>query len=161
MTTEIETEAGRILADRGMTLAVAESCTGGLVGYRLTSVSGSSRYFLGGVLAYCDAVKSRELDVDMKLLRRVGAVSAEVAKAMAQGVRERFHADIGLSLTGVAGPDGGTDEKPVGLVFIGVAGEGWCEVKENRFDGDRETVRRSASASALVLLVESLRAGRG
>jgi competence/damage-inducible protein CinA-like protein len=138
--------------ERGLTLATAESCTGGLVSARLTSVPGSSAVFRGGVVAYSDDVKERELGVPAALLAEHGAVSAEVAQAMAQGARERLGADVGVSVTGVAGPDGGTDAKPVGLVFVHAAGPDGEEGRRSELPGDREMVRGRATAAALHLV---------
>jgi nicotinamide-nucleotide amidase len=138
--------------ERGLTLATAESCTGGLVSARLTAVPGSSTAFLGGVVAYSDEVKERELGVPAGLLQEHGAVSAEVAQAMAQGARERLGADVGVAVTGVAGPGGGTDEKPVGLVFVHAAGPDGDEARRTELPGDREMVRGRATAAALHLV---------
>jgi nicotinamide-nucleotide amidase len=137
---------------RGLTLATAESCTGGLVAGRLTGVPGSSDVFLGGVVAYADAVKRHELGVPGELLRERGAVSAEVAAAMAQGARERLGADVAVAVTGVAGPGGGTPEKPVGLVHVHAAGPDGSLAVEFDLRGDRETIRRRATATALHLV---------
>ena len=106
------------------TIATAESCTGGLIGDRLTNVSGSSSYFKGGIVAYSNAVKEEAVGVSKATLESVGAVSEETALEMARGVREKLNADIGISTTGIAGPTGGTEEKPVGLVFVGLSFEG-------------------------------------
>ena len=114
----LEEAVGHLLAEKGLTVAVAESCTGGLIAHRLTNVPGSSAYFLGGVVAYANEVKERVLGVRPETLRRYGAVSREVALEMARGVRRLLGADIALSATGIAGPAGGTPEKPVGLVYV-------------------------------------------
>ncbi len=135
----------------GLTLATAESCTGGLVSSRLTAVPGSSEVFVGGVVAYADDVKRAGLGVPDALLEEHGAVSAEVAQAMAQGVRERLGADVGVAVTGVAGPEGGTPEKPVGLVFVHAAGPDGEEARRTELPGDREMVRGRATAAALHL----------
>lgn len=137
---------------RGLTIAAAESCTGGLVGARLTSVPGSSEVFVGGVIAYDDRLKLGLLDVPDGLLNRHGAVSAEVASAMARGARRILQADVAVSVTGVAGPGGGTAEKPVGLVFVHAASPDGEQAAELRLPGDRNAVRRRAAASALHLL---------
>jgi nicotinamide-nucleotide amidase len=137
---------------RGLTLATAESCTGGLVAARLTSVPGSSDVFLGGVVAYADEVKVRELGVPEQLLREHGAVSAEVAAAMARGARERLCADVAVSVTGIAGPGGGTAEKPVGLVYLHASGPMGERAVDFTFGHDRETVRARATATALHLV---------
>jgi nicotinamide-nucleotide amidase len=137
---------------RGLTLATAESCTGGLVAQRLTSVPGASDVFLGAVVAYADEVKARELGVPADTLEQYGAVSAETAAAMAAGARERLGADVAVSVTGVAGPGGGTEEKPVGLVFINAQGPDGERALEFQFAGDRESIRRRAAATSLHLL---------
>jgi nicotinamide-nucleotide amidase len=142
--------------ERGLTLATAESCTGGLVSARLTAVPGSSTAFVGGVVAYADDVKQAELGVPEALLAEHGAVSAEVAQAMAHGVRERLGADVGVAVTGVAGPDGGTAEKPVGLVFVHAAGPGGEKGRRSELPGDREMVRGRATAAALHLVRDLL-----
>ena len=138
--------------DRGLTLATAESCTGGLVSARLTAVPGSSAVFVGGVVSYANDVKEQALGVPREVLESYGAVSAEAAKAMAEGVRDRLGADIGVAVTGVAGPDGGSDEKPVGLVFVHAAGPGGEEARRSELPGDREMIRGRATAAALHLV---------
>ena len=137
---------------RGLTLAAAESCTGGLLAARLTDVSGSSDVFRGSIVAYANDVKKSELGVSQELLERHGAVSAEVARAMAQGVRARLTADVGVAITGIAGPDGGTEEKPVGLVLIHALGPEGEKAREIELPGDRETVRGRATVAALHLV---------
>jgi nicotinamide-nucleotide amidase len=137
---------------RGLTLATAESCTGGLVAARLTDVPGSSDAFLGGIVAYADAVKRAELGVSAEVLERHGAVSAETAAAMAVGARERLGADVAVSVTGVAGPGGGTPEKPVGLVYVHAAGPDGERAADFSFPGDRGAVRRRATVTALHLV---------
>ena len=135
-----------------MTVAVAESCTGGLISAVITEVAGSSGYFLGGVVSYSNAAKEAFLDVPGELLEQHGAVSREVASAMAAGARARFGADLALSVTGIAGPDGGTLQKPVGLVYLGIATADGVRSLRQRFRGDRTTVRESAAREALGLL---------
>jgi nicotinamide-nucleotide amidase len=145
---------------RGLSLATAESCTGGMVAERLTSVPGSSKVFLGGVVAYANDVKERDLGVPADMLERHGAVSAETAAAMAAGVRERLGADVAVSDTGIAGPGGGTDEKPVGLVYLhAVAPNGEWSV-DFVFPGDRESIRRRAAVTALHLVRRLLQQSR-
>ncbi len=134
---------------RNASLAVAESCTGGLVAERITSVAGSSRSFLGGVVVYSDELKTLFADVPPLMIENHGAVSREVAVALAENIRELCNADIGVGVTGIAGPGGGTDEKPVGLVYIAVSNGHQHEVVQRRFFGDRERVRRWASQQAL------------
>jgi nicotinamide-nucleotide amidase len=146
--------------DEGLTLAVAESCTGGLVAARLTSVAGSSDVFRGGVVAYANDVKAGELGVSGELLERHGAVSAEVAAAMAAGARERLGADVALAVTGVAGPGGGTPEKPVGLVHLHAEGPGGGRALELNVPGDRGAVRGRATVAGLHLLRELLSQNR-
>src|SRR5438552_731177 len=148
----MEEVVGRRLAITGFTLAVAESCTGGLVAQRLTSVPGSSQYFTEGLVTYSNESKTRLLGVDKKLIREHGAVSKEVARDMARGVRHRARTDFGLAVTGIAGPDGGTEEKPVGLVYIALADDAHTEHKRFVLPGDRELIRWRASQAALDML---------
>jgi nicotinamide-nucleotide amidase len=137
---------------RGLRLATAESCTGGLVAARLTDVPGSSDVFAGAIVAYANEVKTAELGVPAALIDRHGAVSAQVAQAMAAGVRERLGVDVGVAVTGVAGPDGGTDEKPVGLVYFHVSTPGGERGGEFSLPADRDTVRSRATVGALHLM---------
>ncbi|HEY0348563.1 MAG TPA: competence/damage-inducible protein A [Pyrinomonadaceae bacterium] len=148
----MEEVVGRRLAMTEFTLAVAESCTGGLIAQRLTSVPGSSKYFIEGVVTYSNESKTRLLGVDKKLIKEFGAVSQQVARDMARGVRHRAKTDFGLAVTGVAGPGGGTEEKPVGLVFIALADDAHTEHKKLTIPGDRELVRWRASQAALDML---------
>ncbi len=141
-----------LLRARDLTLATAESCTGGLVAARLTDVPGSSDVFLGGIIAYADEVKIAQLGVPEGVLAEHGAVSEEAAAAMAQGARARLGADVAVSVTGVAGPGGGTGEKPVGLVFLHAAGPGGELARRVDFPGDRETIRQRAAVVALHLV---------
>jgi len=136
----------------GLTLAAAESCTGGLVAARLTSVPGSSDVFVGGIVAYANTVKTAELGVSEELLERHGAVSAEAAEAMARGARERLAADVSVAVTGVAGPGGGTPEKPVGLVYLHAEGPAGSRGRELNLPGDRDAIRARAAAAALHLV---------
>jgi competence/damage-inducible protein CinA-like protein len=133
----------------GLTLATAESCTGGLVAAELTEIPGSSDAFVGSIVAYSNEVKGSTLGVPEALLEAHGAVSEEVARAMAEGVRERLGADVAISVTGVAGPGGGTAEKPVGLVYVGVSGPDGTEMRELRLSGSRREVRERATAVSL------------
>jgi nicotinamide-nucleotide amidase len=137
---------------RGATVAIAESCTGGMVSQRLTSVSGSSRSFLGGAVVYSDAVKTNLADVPEELIEEKGAVSREVAEAMARGIRRRTQATLGIGITGIAGPAGGSAEKPVGLVYIALDDGKEVSVTEKRFRGDRERIRWLAAQQALDML---------
>jgi nicotinamide-nucleotide amidase len=148
----LEQIIGYYLQMRNATLAVAESCTGGLVGARITSIAGSSRYFLGGAVVYSDELKTKFADVPASVIAKHGAVSSEVAAAMAEGIREKTGATLGLSITGIAGPGGGTAEKPVGLVFLAVTGESGTEVVERRFPGDRLRVQMLAAQMGLDLV---------
>jgi nicotinamide-nucleotide amidase len=136
---------------RGLRLATAESCTGGLVAARLTDVPGSSDVFAGGVVAYSNEVKTAEVGVPTAVIDRHGAVSAEVAQAMAVGVRQRLGVDVGIAVTGVAGPDGGTEAKPVGLVYFHVSTPDGERGGEFSLPADRETVRSRATVGALHL----------
>ncbi len=148
----LEKVVGYLLSMGGSTLSVAESCTGGRVGWRLTRVPGSSDYFKGGVIAYSDDLKRRLLGVKAAVLNKHGAVSEETALMMARGVREKCATDYGLAITGVAGPGGGTKKKPVGTVFVAVAGGAGERVRELRLGGGRGGIRRAACQAALELL---------
>lgn len=141
-----------LLGSSGLTLALAESCTGGMIAARITAVSGSSRYFRLGVVAYHNDAKQRLLGVPEQLLLEHGAVSEPVARAMAEGALRAAGSDIALSVTGIAGPEGGTPEKPVGTVFIAIADGHGCTVQRNLFCGDRETIRQKATEQALFLI---------
>lgn len=148
----MEEVVGLRLAVGGFTLAVAESCTGGLIAQRLTEIPGSSVYFMEGVVAYSNDAKIRSLGVDPEVILRHGAVSAPVAEAMAEGIRRRADTDFGLAVTGIAGPGGGTEEKPVGLVFIALADDAHIEHRKLMLPGDRHLIRWRASQAALDLL---------
>ena len=157
----MEEVVGHLLAKLRLSVAVAESCTGGLIGHRLTQVPGSSAYLDRGIVCYSNRAKTELLGVPTSLLERHGAVSAPVAAVMANGIRERSGTDIGLSVTGIAGPDGGTATKPVGLVFVGLdGGEGEPITKEFRFHGDRHVIKQRSSQAALDVLRRWL-IGRG
>ena len=149
---KMEEVVGLRLTVGGYTIAVAESCTGGLIAERLTDVPGSSRYFIEGVVTYSNESKTKTLGVEPVLLLEHGAVSAPVAEAMAEGVRKRAATDFGLAVTGIAGPGGGTDEKPVGLVYIALASEVKTEHRKLILPGDRQLIRWRASQAALDLL---------
>lgn len=144
---------------RGLHLAAAESCTGGLVGHAVTDVPGSSAYFLGSLVAYADAVKRELLGVPAEHLAAHGAVSAQVARAMAAGARERFGADVAVAVTGIAGPDGGSDAKPVGLTYVAVADAAGAEVRRYVWPGDRAANKLASAHAALGLVLERLAAG--
>jgi nicotinamide-nucleotide amidase len=148
----LEEVVGRLLVQRELTLSVAESCTGGLLAHRLTNVPGSSGYFDRGVVVYSNAAKEQLLGVPNALLRAHGAVSAPVADAMARGICAASKSPCGLAVTGIAGPDGGTPDKPVGTVFIAAAAPAGVEVKRFRFSGSREAIKWQASQAALDLL---------
>jgi nicotinamide-nucleotide amidase len=141
-----------MLREQGLTLATAESCTGGLVGARLTDVPGSSDVYVGGVVAYSDDVKREQLGVPASVIATHGAVSAETAAAMAEGARERLGADVAVAVTGIAGPGGGSAEKPVGLVHLHAAGPTADRGRHFDFPGDRDTIRRRATVGALHLV---------
>lgn len=147
-----------IALDRGLTLSTAESCTGGLVGHAITEVPGSSAYFVGGVVSYADALKLDLLGVPPGALERHGAVSAQVARAMAIGIRARLSTDVGVAITGVAGPDGGTAAKPVGLTYVAVAGpaDESIVVRRHLWDGDRSANKVASARAALELVLEAV-----
>ena len=148
---------GALLVERGQTLATAESCTGGLLAGLLTEGAGASAFYAGGVITYSNASKTALLGVDPEAVAREGAVSQSVAAQMAEGVRRRLEADYGVGITGIAGPTGGSDDKPVGLVFISVAGPDGVRTTRNVFPGDRSDVRRQSVRKALEMLREQLR----
>jgi nicotinamide-nucleotide amidase len=152
----LEQIVGYWLQMRNATLAVAESCTGGLLGERITSVGGSSRYFAGGAIVYSNTVKTELAGVPADMIERHGAVSREVAAALAEGIRYRLEATLGIGITGVAGPAGGTREKPVGLVFHALASANGTEVIERNFPGDRKRIRWFATTLALDMVRRKL-----
>ena len=152
----LEQIVGYWLQMRGATIAVAESCTGGLLAERITSVAGSSRYFLGGAVVYSNALKTELASVPADMIERHGAVSREVAAALAEGIRYRCESTMGVGITGVAGPGGGTAEKPVGLVYHAVANERGTEVIQRNYPGDRKRIRRFASTMALDMVRRKL-----
>ena len=152
----LEQIVGYWLQMRGATIAVAESCTGGLLAERITSVAGSSRYFLGGAVVYSNALKTELAGVPEEMIERHGAVSREVAAALAEGIRYRCESKMGVGITGVAGPGGGTGEKPVGLVYHAVANDLGTEVIQRNYPGDRKRIRRFASTMALDMVRRKL-----
>jgi PncC family amidohydrolase len=154
---ELAGAVGALLRARRLTLAVAESCTGGGLGDALTDIAGSSEYFLGGVIAYANEVKERLLGVPAALIDRQGAVSAEVAESMAEGVRRLVQSDLALAVTGIAGPGGGSEGKPVGLVYIALATPQGARVQRHVWSSDRVGNKRSSVRAALELLGEYLR----
>jgi PncC family amidohydrolase len=149
---ENDRELGTLFRESGMTLSLAESCTGGMIAARITAVAGCSTWFRGGVVAYHNEVKQQLLGVPLSLLEQHGAVSEQVALAMAEGARRGIGSDLALAVTGVAGPDGGTPEKPVGTVYIALADDRGCAVVRCQFDGDRASVRCQTVEHALFLL---------
>ncbi|MFI5283674.1 MAG: CDP-diacylglycerol--glycerol-3-phosphate 3-phosphatidyltransferase [Candidatus Dormibacterales bacterium] len=154
---ELARELGDLLRGSGLSLSVAESCTGGLLGSLVTDQPGSSAYFLGGVIAYADSIKREQLGVPAAILEKRGAVSREVAEAMADGVRTRFGSQLAASVTGIAGPDADGSHKPVGLTFVSVASPGGTTTFEFHFKGDRRANRVEAAGEALSLLVQEAR----
>jgi len=155
-TLSLEVQVGERLRARGLTLTVAESSTGGLIAERLTDISGSSAYMIGGVIAYADSVKVQLLGVQDETLRAHGAVSAPVAQQMAEGARTLLGTDLAISVTGIAGPTGGTATKPVGLHFVGLSAAEGAWVRRHVLAGDRRSVRYAAADAALHLLLDYL-----
>lgn len=155
---QIAEDVGTLLADAGATLVVAESCTGGLLGHLVTEIPGSSAYFKGGVITYSDGMKALLLGVRHETLVAHGAVSGAVAREMADGARTRLDSDYALSITGIAGPAGGTDEKPVGLTYIGIATPAETDVHEHIWSGTRSENKLSSARAALLLLREKVSA---
>jgi nicotinamide-nucleotide amidase len=153
----LEKEIGTLLRKQGWTLSVAESCTGGLVSHRMTNVSGSSDYFEGGVVSYSNRAKAVHLRIPPAFLGEYGAVSSQVARKMAEGVRETFGTTFGLSTTGVAGPTGGTKRTPVGLVFIALSDGKRTRFKKEIFKGTRLEIKEQAAQRALEFLYEHLK----
>jgi PncC family amidohydrolase len=157
---DLAQEAGVCLRGQGLSLAVAESCTGGGLGDAITDVAGSSDYFLGGVIAYSYGAKEALLGVPRALLEARGAVSAEVATAMAEGARRLLGADLALGITGIAGPTGGTPEKPVGLVYIALASAEGTSWRRFVWAGSRQESKRASERAALRMLIKHLQ-GKG
>ena len=155
----IEERVGALLRRRGLTLAAAESCTGGLLSHRLTNVSGSSEYYLGGVVAYSNRLKETLLGVRPETLRAHGAVSEETAREMARGARLRLGADVGVSITGIAGPTGATAEKPVGLMYVAVSWAGEERCQRFVFAHDRLGNKHASVEAAMGLVMDSLQEG--
>ena len=152
----LEVLAGELLRARGLRLAVAESCTGGLVGHRLTNVPGSSTYYMGGITAYAYEAKVRLLDVRWETLEKHGAVSEEVVLEMARGVRKALAADIGISVSGIAGPGGGTPDKPVGLTWVGLSADDVDRAWSFIWPGSRLEVKEQSAQATLQALVDYL-----
>lgn len=151
-----EEQLAQVLIDKHLTIATAESCTGGLIAKRLTDRSGSSEYFMGGAVVYSNDAKNRLLGVDAHMMKIEGSVSRLVAEAMAVGARTHFNTDLALSVTGIAGPTGGTETKPVGLTFIGVSAADGVWVKKFVFEGDRSENRAAAAEAALQMMLDYL-----
>jgi PncC family amidohydrolase len=161
MAESLQTSVGQALKARGWTLSLAESCTGGLIGHLLTEVPGASEYFLGGVICYSDRIKMEQLGVAKATLVRDGAVSEETARQMALGARARLGASFGLAVTGIAGPDGGSEAKPVGTTWIAVASPDGEQAAHFHFDGDRTSIKQQAAEQALRFLLAEVKAAGG
>ena len=153
---KLEKAIGDLLKEREWTLSVAESCTGGLICDRITDITGSSDYFKGGIVTYSNESKAKHLEITLNYIKRYGAVSPQVARKMAQGVRKAFGTTFGLSTTGVAGPTGGTKRAPIGRVFIGLTNGRKTWVKKEDLKGSRKEIKRKASEKALQLFYERL-----
>ena len=146
-----------VLKEKSLTISTAESCTGGGIGHALTAVSGSSAVYAGGVISYTNEVKEKVLGVPAEILEQYGAVSSQTAKAMAEGIRNLLQTDFGVSVTGLAGPDGDGSGKPVGLVYIGVSDKTSADAHEFVFKGDRQSVRAQAVDAAIELLLNTIK----
>jgi nicotinamide-nucleotide amidase len=153
----IEEEIGKILTKRGLKIATAESCSGGLIAHRITNIPGASNYFQAGFITYSNESKESLLSIPRNIIEDHGAVSAEVAKLMAERVKGVAGVDIGLAVTGIAGPTGGSPEKPVGTVFIGLSGEEGVFVRKFLFDGGRLEVKTQTAHEALLFLMRYLK----
>lgn len=153
---DLAVRVGAACRGAGLTIATAESCTGGLVAHLLTEVPGSSAYVRGGIVAYANDVKRDSLGVPPEVLDAHGAVSAQVALAMADGVRQRLGVDVAVSVTGVAGPGGGSDEKPVGLTYVAVSDQAGSDVQRHHWEGDRPANKRASAAAALAFVLARL-----
>jgi PncC family amidohydrolase len=156
MAQPLEVQIGERLRAKGLRLAIAESCTGGLVGHRITNVPGSSTYYMGSVTAYAYEAKVRLLGVTWETLEAHGAVSAETVTEMARGVRRALAADVGIAVSGIAGPGGGTPEKPVGLVWMAVSTPSSAWTRTFNFNGERSAVKEQAAEEALKLGIDFL-----
>lgn len=151
----LEVQVGKLMRAKKWTIGAAESCTGGLIMHRLTNIAGSSEYVLGGVVAYSNQVKQSQLQVRQGTLMAYGAVSEQVAGEMATGLRALLHVDVSISVTGIAGPGGGTAEKPIGLTYIGMAGPNdVLVVRRYLWNGDREAIKAASAEAALKLVLE-------
>ncbi len=149
---KLVTEVAELLKEKSLTLATAESCTGGLVGHLFVSLPGASDFFAGGVISYSNSAKVKLLEVKEDTLSDAGAVSEEVARQMSQGVRDKLDSDISVSITGIAGPDGGSEEKPVGTVWFAVADTLGVEAVKYQFSGNREQIRNNSAYTAVNLI---------
>jgi PncC family amidohydrolase len=156
MNEPLEVTIGKLLSERGLRLAAAESCTGGLIGHLITNIPGSSTYYLGSVTAYSYEVKVRLLDVSWETLEKHGAVSRETALEMALGVRRAMAADVGIAVTGIAGPGGATPEKPVGTTWIGLSAAGVNQARHYLWRGDRLQIKEKSAKAALQQLLDFL-----
>ncbi len=154
--TALASRLQQVALARHISVGTAESCTGGLIGHAITSVAGSSDYYLGGIVSYADAIKTGLLGVAPEAIERHGAVSAQVAVAMAEGARQRIGCDYAMAVTGVAGPGGGSESKPVGLTYVAVAGPAGHDVRRHLWQGEREANKEQSAAAALELLLEWL-----
>lgn len=146
----------KILTEKGLTLALAESCTGGLLGSKFTAISGATSFFLGGIISYANEVKITQLGVKASTLETHGAVSLETATEMAKGARKNLKSDYAISITGIAGPGGGTPDKPVGLVYLAVSSKDKTATEKFLFEGDRDNIREQACAEAVKMLIKEL-----
>jgi PncC family amidohydrolase len=155
---ELARRVGDLSRTANKTIALGESCTGGLVGHLITEVPGASAYLRGGVVAYGDVAKASLLDVPLATLKEHGAVSAQVAVAMASGARARFGADVGVAVTGISGPSGGSAQKPVGLTYVAVADAAGSEVRRFQWQGERSANKLASAGAVLDLLIERLSA---
>lgn len=153
---ELAQRVGELSRSSSKTIALGESCTGGLVGHLITEVPGASAYLRGGVVAYSDAAKASLLDVSLATLKKHGAVSAQVAIAMASGARARFGSDVGVAVTGISGPSGGSAQKPVGLTYVAVADASGSEVRRFQWQGERSANKLASARATLDLLIEWL-----
>lgn len=154
--TPLEIQVGQALAAHGLTLATAESCTGGLIGHLLTNIPGSSSYYLGGVISYANEVKQQVLGVPVEILVLYGAVSEQTALEMARGVRVLLQADLGVAVTGIAGPGGGTPEKPVGTTWVAVSTPWGDQAQKYTWTGDRLENKAASAVAALELVLSAL-----
>jgi nicotinamide-nucleotide amidase len=152
----LEEKIGKLLLELGKNVSVAESCTGGLVSHRITNIAGSSKYYNGGVISYSNQSKIDVLHVSPETIQKFGAVSRQTATEMAIGVRRLFGTDLGIAVTGIAGPDGGSVEKPLGLVYVCLSDEDKIICEQFNFDGSREEIKRKSADAALRLVVDYL-----